>query len=119
MEAIKHPESGDIILGNRLRPGTALEANDFYASTDGQWERCPAPGTIIESGCTTLWVRPQIDPDNVNEKVLIITHCCNVPKRPGQIIEGTTGCWECHEIELAQETGHGVVKFTPGLSLHL
>lgn len=46
------------VVGRRLTVGETLEAGDVYASTSGRWVQCPIPGTRIQEGSDTIWVRP-------------------------------------------------------------
>ena len=56
---IKHPESGALILGERLPVGTRLLDTDYYDSTTGKWAPCPCPGLVIQEGCDVIWVRKE------------------------------------------------------------
>lgn len=58
MDTIRHPVSGETIIGYRLPPGVIIEAGDKYDSTAGKWETNPhVVGQKIEEGCSTIWVR--------------------------------------------------------------
>ena len=56
----KHPMNPrNSIYGTKLKPGDKTEANDFYASTTGIWEKAPCVGLVLQEGATTYWVRKE------------------------------------------------------------
>jgi hypothetical protein len=58
MQTIKHPHSGQTIVGVRLLPGTTLKKGDKYDGARGVWDELGQDnGLIIAPGCTTVWVR--------------------------------------------------------------
>lgn len=62
MNEFIHPRSSRPIHGMRLGPGTKLRETDQYDCSDGSWR--PAgewAGTMLQSKCPTVWVRPGVE----------------------------------------------------------
>lgn len=57
-QRIIHQVSGKAVVGERLGAGAELRETDLYNAPNGDWLRCPSPGTTLEAGCKTAWVRP-------------------------------------------------------------
>lgn len=53
-----HPDNGVPIYGTRLTPGEVLRETDYYASTNGTWEKNTSPRSMLEKDCSVIWVRP-------------------------------------------------------------
>lgn len=58
MNSHLHPISKRPIEGILLVPGAILRDTDMYDSSDGKWRSCPCPGSTLQAGCETVWVRP-------------------------------------------------------------
>ena len=58
IEVISHKISGNKIFGTRLVAGEILRIGDVYDSSDGGWQKCPAPGRKVPPGEHVVWVRP-------------------------------------------------------------
>lgn len=60
MQVQTHPQSGISITGMRLAAGAILRQDDQYDSSDGKWRTCNhVTGSVLQPGCTTVWVRPE------------------------------------------------------------
>jgi hypothetical protein len=57
----------------RLAPGALIRNTDVYDSTDGGWHKAGRwTGSIIQPGCTTVWVRPNTELSK--EAVSLLNH---------------------------------------------
>lgn len=58
VESHRHPVSGQIIRGVRLKLGDKTQASDVYDSTSGRWEKVPIAGVILTEDTGAILVRP-------------------------------------------------------------